>query len=262
VHARPLSCCLHLRCSPPAVAATCTSAYEATQRLRRAGKLRAADAQSTICGADTCAAWIRKECLAWHDEIVSATPSLAVSAVGADGCDLTRARVLVDGVVVAEQLDGRATPLDPGSHVVRVEAAGQTPNEREVLLPEGQKNRTHVVRFAPEGIACGVPAPPKPEPRAQAEARGTSPLVYVFGGIGLASLGVGSAFEVSGLSQQGTLDDCRPRCATSDVDSMRTTYLVGDVLVAAGAVSLGIATVLYITGRSSGPVTTASTHRR
>lgn len=249
-------------------AASCTAAYESTQRLRKAGKLRAADEQSKVCAASSCASWIRKDCVAWHDEIVATTPTLSVSAVGPDGCDLVRARLVIDGVVIAEQLDGRATLLDPGTHSVRVVPATGAPVEREVLVAEGQKNRPLVLRLAPEGVVCGAPPPPPPAKQERVvpqEAEGTSPLVYLFGGIGLASLGVGGAFEISGLSRQNTLDDCRPRCESSDVDRMRTTYFVGDLLVGIGVVSLGVATVLYFTGRSStssAATTTATALRR
>jgi hypothetical protein len=81
--------------------------------------------------------------------------------------------------------------------------------------------------------------------------KATSPFVWILGGIGLASLGVGGGFGIAGLSQKSTLDECRPRCASSEVDTMQRSFLVGDVLMGVGIVSLGAAAILYFTGRAS-----------
>jgi hypothetical protein len=55
------------------------------------------------------------------------------------------------------------------------------------------------------------------------------------------------------MSQKSTLDDCRPRCATADVDTMRRTFLIGDVLLAVGVSALAAAAILYVTRAEATP---------
>jgi hypothetical protein len=232
---------------------SCVGAYDAPQRLQHGGKLREAEIQAIACAQDACPAELRKDCLRWIEEIHRSTPSLVVHGVGPDGCDLERARVFVDGQFVADHLEGKALPLDPGAHAIRVETDGRPPIEQRVILSEGEKNRVVDARFAPADAVCRAAAgigAPEARPRIvapAAHARPTPPLVYVLGGAGLLSLGVASGFYVSALSQKGTLDECRPRCATPDVDTMRRTYLVGDVLLTVGVASLAAAAILYFT---------------
>jgi hypothetical protein len=231
----------------------CVASYDAAQRLQHAGKLLEAETEAIACAQDACPAELRKDCLRWDDDVRRSTPSLVVHAVGADACDLETARVTIDGRRVAERLDGKALPLDPGAHAVRIEASGLSPMEQRVIVSEGEKNRVLEVRFAPAGATCGsdkaaLPVEPRPSPApAQDRARPVPPLVYVLSGVSALSLGVAGGFYVSALSQKGTLDDCRPRCASGDVDRMRRTYLIGDLLLATGVVSLAAAAVFFFT---------------
>src|SRR5262249_19486390 len=213
--------------------------------------------QAIACAQDACPAELRKDCLRWVEEVNRDTPSLVVHAVGADACDLEQARVLVDGQLVAERLEGKPVLLDPGVHAVRVETTGAQPIEQRVVLSEGEKNRVVEFRFAPAGATCHAPiAPPTPPPtppplpppkRPPPRGRPIPPLVYVLGGVSALSLGIAGGFYISALSQKNTLDGCRPRCAVSDVDTMRRTYLVGDVLLGVGVVALATAAILFVT---------------
>src|SRR5262249_37325530 len=131
------------------------------------------------------------------------------------------------------------------------------PIEQRVVLSEGEKNRVVEIRFAPLGATCRAPKvetppppplPPPPPPRRQeTRTRPIPPLVYVLGGASIVGLGVASGFYVSANSQKGTLDQCRPACTTADVDTMRRTYLVGDVLLAVGVTALATAAILFFT---------------
>ena len=230
---------------------TCLAAYDAGQRLRGETKLRAAEAQLIACAQDGCPAELRRDCLGWLDEVRKSLPSLVVQVVAQNGCDLVEGKVLIDGELVAERLDGKALELDPGVHTVRIED-GTTGLEQRVVLGEGEKNRRVSMTFA-AGAICGS-APPRstgvgmaPRPEPVAPGRPISTLTYVLGGIGIAGLAVSSGFYASGWSQKGTLDSCRPSCSRGDVDSMSRTFVIGDVLLALGVVSLGAAAILSLT---------------
>ncbi len=189
----------------------------------------------------------------WLDEIRASMPSLSVSVTDVDGCDVTKATVAVDGEVVATSLDGRALSIDPGVHVLRVELATGRVSEQRVVLNEGEKARRHVVSFAARGVTCGRAtssgASGSAAPvSASSERHGQTPLMtYVLGGVGIAALAVGGGFEIVGFSDRAAFDACRPRCSSESVDDWRTKFIVGDVFIGVGLVSLGIAGYLYFT---------------
>src|SRR5262249_25832670 len=91
----------------------CTAAYHSTQRLRQAGKLREAAAEALVCAESACPRVLRQDCARWVEEIQRATPSIVVHAVGADGCDVVDARVVIDGQAVADRIAGTPITLDP-----------------------------------------------------------------------------------------------------------------------------------------------------
>src|SRR5687768_450132 len=73
----------------------CIAAYEQAQQLRKSGKLVDAEQRARECADTQCPAILRRDCVPWLDEIRASTPSLVVTVVGKDGCDLTAARVSV-----------------------------------------------------------------------------------------------------------------------------------------------------------------------
>jgi hypothetical protein len=82
-------------------------------------------------------------------------------------------------------------------------------------------------------------------------------LAYVFGGTALVALGAFSVFALKGIRDRAALiDDCKPSCASSDIDRVHNTFLVADVALAVGLVSGGLATYFFLAGRGS--PTTAS----
>ena len=124
----------------------CATAYENAQRLRQSGKLRAAKAQLTTCENEACASFMRNDCTKWDAEIAEAMPTIVVGAKDENGHDTSQVRVIVDDVVVADQLDGRPIPVDPGQHHVRRRrlqrlAGREVRQEREVSSRVGRKGR-------------------------------------------------------------------------------------------------------------------------
>jgi hypothetical protein len=222
----------------------CSAAYESAQRLRNETKLLAAREALIACNHPTCPADLRKDCVEWLDEVNRSLPSVVVQAIDSAGCDLVDGRLRIDDRLMTDRFNGKPVELDPGVHVATIEQrAPHASISRRFVLSAGDKNRPLTASFAEPGAVCGVPK----RRHEDTELRPVPWFVYALGGAGLLSLGISSGFYASGFSKKGTLDDCRPACASRDVDSMRQTFLVGDVLATLGVASLGAAAILYLT---------------
>lgn len=218
----------------------CVAAHVNAQRLRRDGRMRAAKEALVACSRASCPQVLVEECGPWLREVEQALPSIVFEAVGPDGLDVADARVLIDGEILLERLDGKAVEVDPGEHMLRYERDGWPSIEQMVLIREGDKGRRVAVRF--EKAAPPAPTPVK-------TTRPTPLLVYGLGGLGVVGVGVFATLGAVGLSDRNDLDElgCKPSCPTEDVDDVRRTFLIGDIALAAGVVAIGAAVVVYLT---------------
>src|SRR5258708_923596 len=107
----------------------CAAAAESAQRLRAAKHLLDARRQLVLCAQDKCPIVVLRDCATWLHDVESAIPTLSFRARDARGRDLIAVRVLVDGAVVRERLDGTPIEFDPGEHTLRYETAGRAPVE-------------------------------------------------------------------------------------------------------------------------------------
>lgn len=231
---------------------SCIASHEQSQILRKDGKLRAAREQMVNCSRDACPKLLRKECSGWLAEMEEAIPSVVIEAKGPDGQDVVEMKVSLDGQLLTDKLDGRALNVDPGVHVFKFEIPKVKPREEKIVIREGQKARKIVVDFSPpRPIASAHPTGSAvvPETPPDKVTRPVPTLVYVLGGVGLVALGTSAFFEAKGLGQRSDLDakGCKPACSQSDVDSAKKSILIGDILLGAGVVSVGLATVFYFT---------------
>lgn len=214
----------------------CITAYEQTQTLRKDGRLVSARAQAEICAREACPALLMKDCSRWMSELDASTPSVVFEARTETGAPLTDVRVALDGAVLTTRLDGQPIAIDPGKHVFRFESGGAS-SEETVLVREGEKHRRIRATLAAR------PEPPRP-----AEAPSALPTgVWIFGGAAVVALGVSAAFAIDGLSKKSALEDCKPRCAPSDVDAMSASFTVADVALGAGIMAAAAAAYLFLT---------------
>jgi hypothetical protein len=220
----------------------CAEAYERTQVLRLERKLIGARDAALRCAQEACPASAKVDCSKWLVEIESSMPTVVVEARDSQGQETFDVRVLCDGVVLAERLDGAATAVDPGVHTMRYQSRGRT-TEESIVVREGEKNRKLLVR---------LPALlPPPSPREKSAPTRVSPAVFVLGGIGLVALGAFTYFGLRSLDDWNELDEtCAPDCAQDDVDALATKELVADVSLGVGIAALGAATILYVVGAS------------
>ncbi len=224
----------------------CIAAYEATQKLRKEGKLGAAQEKALFCAQDGCPAMVRDDCTSWATEIDKNEPSVMLIVTDGSGKELVDVKVEVDGVVVRQRLDGKALPLDPGSHTLRFSAEGLPSVDQTVVAHEGEKNKSVTVKLAAPSSATTSAERPTPS------------TVYVFtavGAVGVLGFGV---FGLMGNSKKSELDACKPNCASSDVDAVKSKYRLADISLGVGVVSLGTALVLYLTRGDSTPAATTT----
>jgi hypothetical protein len=184
----------------------CLAAHTQSQRLRIAGKLRAARDALLVCAAEACPAIVRAECGQTLEEVKTDLPSVVVDAKDASGKDVVGVTVAVDGAGSVETFRGNALSVDPGTRTFRFEAPGRAPIEQQVVVRQGEKNRVLSVTF-PSKEASHTDMPPA------AESRPVPLASMVLGGVALlGAVGFG-AFALSARSDVEHLrETCEPRC--------------------------------------------------
>ena len=234
---------------------TCIVSSETGQKLRHDGKLRAAREQLLVCARPECPAVIRQDCAQFLNEVTTSTPSVVIAARDTNGKETLNVKVTIDGEVALTKLDGKAFNIDPGVHSFKYEAEDGTVHSEDLGIREGEKNRVIYVAFhktepeTPPAATAPAPAasPTATTPSAPAPVTTTTTTskpgiptgAFVFGGIGLLGVGLGSFFLVTAGSDASNLrSTCAPSCSHSDVSAARNKALLGDVAIAVGGVSL------------------------
>jgi hypothetical protein len=216
--------------------AVCVSAYEKAQELRQRSQLVAARDVLFVCSRQECPALVRADCGNWREEVERAIPSVIVQAK-VDGAEATDVKVFIDGAMAKAQLDGKAIPVDPGSHKFRFETPGVQAIETTVVIREGEHYRPIPAEF----VSPKVTAPP---------ARMTRPVplpVWILGGVAVVGSAGFATFGIVGNQQKLSLQNrgCAPFCATSDVNAAQRSYMAADISLGVGALALATGAVFF-----------------
>lgn len=227
----------------------CINAAQNAQSLRVEKKLSQAHEGFLVCSREVCPAVVRTDCVKWLTEVENATSTVVIRARDAGGHDLVDVRVLVDGKEVAAKLTGSAIAIDPGQHKFRYEAAGLAPIEDTVLVAEGEKGR--LLRVDLGGAAGTTTGDSKPSSTGSSSTpdsapHGKSPVPWIIGGVGLASL---VAFGVTEIFLQGEVsslkDGCgaqpSPHCTDADLSTAKTERTVAEITFGVGLVAVAVA---------------------
>jgi hypothetical protein len=235
--------------------ARCVEAYESSQQLRQQGRLIASREQLLICVQQSCPDFVRPDCERWLGEVKALLPSIVVAAKGVDGSDVTDVRVVVDDEPVAESLDGRAIPIDPGPHELQLIHGDEPPKTLSIVVQQGVKNRVLSVSWEPAKVPTPAPEPALPPPE-----RGQPIVAYVLGGLGVAAMG---AFATLGILGKREADDLNERCGSDappggictadEIDATRVKLVAADVSLGVGAALLATSVWLIIYHFASEP---------
>jgi hypothetical protein len=228
----------------------CANAAEDGQRAMAAGSLIEARRSFRLCARDSCPSLVRDDCAGWLEKAELSIPTITVRAYDPSGADVDHATVTVDGEVVADHLDGRAYELNPGDHVVSVTYATSPPVTQHVRLGPAEKRRevsVHFVRAVEARAAEAAPAPspvPQPSPSPEehvASSHNARPVGLVFGGVGLALLGLAAYFQGSAISDYNS-------SLQLTGDSMHRAYQQASNQQTYAEVSLGVGLAALGTG--------------
>jgi hypothetical protein len=195
------------------------------------------------CVAETeCPEVVRAECDTALTEIKTAIPTLLVAVLDEQQHDLPGATLTLDGQPVA--LDGSTVEVDPGTHEL-IASNGSLSSHLQVKAIESDLNRrVEIVLQAPHPVEVPrdqAPPPVKAAPRSAVPA-------YVLGGVAAASAASFGYFALSGHSEMGPLDRCKPYCAAADVQRVRTKYLIADISLGVSLVALAGAGYWLLSG--------------
>jgi hypothetical protein len=225
--------------------AACVKAAEDAQTQRSAHQLRAARQQFLVCAQASCPLVVRQDCAGWLSEVDKLMPSIVVQARDTRGVELVDVRVIADGDVIAERLDGLAISVDPGVHLFQFESPGAPPLQQRILIREGEKGRALGVT-----LAAMTPPPEEARPRT----RNPPPLTYVFGGLGLGGLAGFAYFGLTGRADADELGQSpcgkAKTCREDELAPIRQKLLVADISLGIGVLSLGAAAYFYFTDRA------------
>lgn len=180
-----------------------------------------------------------------------------------------------DKVVVGSAAWGVASPVDPGEHLIEVSAPGHEPWGARVTVGDNADKQSISVPPLHEQAdeTAGPPAPPMiespaPEPKEtpatppdnQAPNDGSRQRIagWVVGGLGLASIGVGSYFGVQAISNsnnaKNTCTSGNSGCSSQGLtmnDQAKTDAHVADATIGAGIVAIGVGIYLLASAPSA-----------
>jgi hypothetical protein len=251
--------------------AECIAAADQGQSLRDDGKYNRARESFAKCARDVCPKVVTQSCNRWLHETDDAMPTVVLGAKDEAGQDVTNAQVTIDGAPLAESLDGKPQPVDPGQHVFRFTRPGSDPEEASVVLRAGEKNRVVGVTLKPPAVAVAEPPPAAVAEHAPVvSARNVTALsMLVLGG---AVIGGGAYFLAQSGSQSSTAASLRggmPSNACTEaptstpcqqlgsaVDAQHSDATVGTAMLIGGGVLVVGAVVGWVIWPKAAPPTT------
>jgi hypothetical protein len=234
----------------------CLEAHRNAQQLKQSARFLEAQEHLQVCSSASCPGAIISDCGDWITELERITPSV-VFEVRLDGKVTFDATVSVDGEVVTDKV--HAYKVNPGPHVVRVELPPFEPREEQVVLPEGQRMRLLSFEFSSQPAEAAAPPPAAPVTAPAPLERPTPFIVYPLLGLGVAGLGSFGVFSYLGKSEQDELErSCKPDCTSTDLETMKRYYLIGDISAGVGAAALLGAAIVYLARPTERPHESAS----
>jgi len=196
-------------------------------------QLLAARTAYRACVAEReCPELVRAECDAALADMKAAIPTLLVAVLDEQHHDLAGATLTLDGKSVP--LDGSALEVDPGPHELLAKSGELSAHLQVIAIESDLNRRVEIVLEEPHPAA---PEPAAHPPLVQTPPRSLVP-AYVLGGLAVVGAASFSYFALSGHSEMGQLDACKPYCNPDDVRSVRTKYVLADISLGVSVLAL------------------------
>jgi hypothetical protein len=172
----------------------------------------------------------------------------------------------LDGRTLSPAAWGSAFPIDPGDHKVEAKAPRRRSFTATIAVKAEHDNARITLPVLPEERAVddGQRAPAQ-EPAAGGASSSGSGLrtgAFIFGGVALIGIGIGSGFGVDAiLKEQRARQDCENSGPCENDEALRAgqqgqrSARIADIVFAAGGVSLATGVVLFLLSRSTGKPT-------
>ena len=227
----------------------CIAASEKAVTLRKTEKLIEERAALSVCAASSCPDEIKSSCGQRLGQVTQTIPTIVFLAKDGSGRDLTAVSLAVDGAPRSDHIDGSAIELDPGEHEFTFQAAGQPPVVQRFVLHQGELNRRETIVIGP------VLAAPTPDASSSGGPAWGRTAGLVAGGVGVASLVVGTIFGGLALSAHSSYEQscganigappgqCNAAGVSGQSDAstkatVSTIFFIGGGVAAAGGAAL------------------------
>jgi hypothetical protein len=198
---------------------------------------------------------LKAEAEARLHELESRMPYVTLKLANGNPADVVIRR---DGARVPIEALGHPLPVDPGKHVIVVEAEGRVPRSVTIAIAPGERSEVSVEPGEPRpvlppsaAVAVGrSPAAAAGVARTPFKAHEMGPAsLLLWSGVGLATVGLvtGTVTGLLTLSKSGLRDSCPggqcPPDVMAEVERARTTGTISTVAFSAAAVGLAAAGV-------------------
>jgi hypothetical protein len=255
--------CSNVAAAPPAAGGpdrkACIAAADDGQKLRDENKLSAAREKFILCASKSCPGAVAKECSQWLQDAERDMPSVTFRAKDERGKEILDVRVFVDDQVVAESIDARALPVDPGEHKFKFARSDGKSVEDKVVLRPAEKNRLIEMSFQAPAQADATTAPKDGSANGNGatitpnDAAGFRIPILGWVGAGVAVVGVGmmAFFAISANDDEDRLrSTCAPNCPESERDSVDSKVLLANVGMGVAIAGVGVAVVSTVLANS------------
>jgi hypothetical protein len=134
----------------------CQVAFEAGQKKEQLGHLIEASQLFAQCAEESCGVSLFHDCIVRSTRISTSLPSVVPFVVDESGAPRLDVEVKMDGRVIASQLNGRAIPIDPGTHDFSFSTTQGVFVSQRLTLVKGERNQPLAYSY-PSGAKVGLP---------------------------------------------------------------------------------------------------------